>query len=123
MNRSGVFSVEDVSCIVMPDGCLGLPTVAALDQDIPVIAVAENENVMRNDLSSLPWRTGQFHRASNYWEAAGLIAAMRSGIDPASVRRPLSATHVSRVKAESTVSYPEADFAKTLHLAREIARK
>jgi len=32
----------------------------------------------------------------NYWEAAGVIAAMRAGIVPESVRRPLTATVVER---------------------------
>src|SRR5262249_50160042 len=34
----GVVSAEDVSCLVIPDGCLGLPTLAALHQRIHVIA-------------------------------------------------------------------------------------
>jgi hypothetical protein len=36
MNRPGVFTAADVSCLVIPDGCLGLPTLAALEQGIPV---------------------------------------------------------------------------------------
>ncbi len=31
MAQPGVFSVEDVSCLVIPEGCLGLPTLAALE--------------------------------------------------------------------------------------------
>jgi hypothetical protein len=95
MNRPGVFTAADISCLVIPDGCLGLPTLAALEQGISVIAVNENRNLMKNDLSMLPWAPGQFHRVGNYWEAVGVIAAMRAGIDPASVRRPLAATFVS----------------------------
>ena len=26
MSRPGVFTAEDISCLVIPDGCLGLPT-------------------------------------------------------------------------------------------------
>ena len=89
MSAPHVLSVEDVSCLVIPDGCLGLPTAAALEQGIPVIAVRENENLMRNDLTRLPWRAGQFHLVDNYWEAAGVMAAMRTGIDPGAVRRPI----------------------------------
>ncbi len=89
MLQDHVLSVEDVSCLVIPDGCLGLPTVAALEQGIPVIAVRENENLMKNDLTLLPWRDGQFHLVDNYWEAAGVIAAMKAGIDPTAVRRPI----------------------------------
>jgi hypothetical protein len=99
MNRPGVFTAADIACLVIPDGCLGLPTLAALEQGIPVIAVHENRNLMENDLSALPWAPGQFHQVGNYWEAAGVIAAMRAGIDPASVRRPLAETKVSKFAA------------------------
>ena len=87
--RSDAISAEDVSCLVMPDGCLGLPTLAALKQGIPVIAVRENRNLMRNDLSALPWREDQFFPVANYWEATGVAAALRSGIAPRALRRPL----------------------------------
>ena len=86
---SGVVTVEDVSCIVIPDGCVGLPTLAALEQGIPVIAVRENTNLMQNDLGALPWAPGQFHVVENYWEAVGVMAALRAGIPPQAVRRPV----------------------------------
>ena len=111
LHNPGIFTAADVSCLVLPDGCLGLPTIAALEQNIPVIAVSENSNLMRNDLSALPWKSGKFHQVRNYWEAAGVIAALRAGIDPATVRRPLSATHVSRFKAESPASCLDAHVA------------
>ena len=94
LREPGVMTARDVSCLVLPQGCLGLPTLAALEQGIPVIEVEENVNLMRNDLSALPWRHGQFHRVANYWEAAGVMAALKAGIDPASVRRPLAAVIV-----------------------------
>jgi hypothetical protein len=77
---------------VIPDGCIGLPTLAALEQGIPVIAVRENRNVMRNDLARLPWDTGRLYVVDNYWEAAGVMAALRAGMAPFSVRRPLKPT-------------------------------
>ena len=101
MMGADVVTAADVGCLVVPDGCLGLPTVAALEQGIPVIAVRENRNLMQNDIEILPWRTGQFHRVENYWEAAGVIASMRAGIEPESVRRPLGATPVSKFGATS----------------------
>jgi hypothetical protein len=82
-------TVEQVSCLVVPDGAVGLPTLAALEQGIPVIAVRENENVMTNDLRAPPWSPGQLHVVDNYWEAAGVVACLRAGLDPAAVRRPL----------------------------------
>lgn len=87
--RSDVLTAGDVSCLVVPEGCLGLPTLAALHQGIPVIEVRENRNLMRNDLSALPWNVGQFYSAGNYWEAAGIVSALKAGIDPDSMRRPM----------------------------------
>ncbi len=88
----GVLTVEDVSCLVIPDGCVGLPTLAALDQGIPVIAVRENRNIMHNAIDALPWASDQLYLVDNYWEAAGVVASLRAGIKPASVRRPLADT-------------------------------
>jgi hypothetical protein len=101
MRHHSVLTASDVSCLVIPDGCIGLPTLAALEQGIPVIAVRENRNLMRNDLAALPWSPGQFHAVENYWEAAGVMSALRAGIDPRAVRRPLSPTKVERVSAEA----------------------
>ena len=94
MQRPGVLTAADGSCLVIPDGCIGLPTLAALEQGIAVIAVRENRNLMRNDLTALPWAPGQLHLVENYWEAAGVMAALQAGIDPAAVRRPLRAAPV-----------------------------
>jgi hypothetical protein len=95
MHMPGVLTANDVSCLIIPDGVLGLPVLAALEQGIPVIAVRENANLMRNDLSSLPWAPGQFLPVENYWEAAGVMTALRAGIAPESVRRPLAPTLVN----------------------------
>jgi hypothetical protein len=95
--RPGVLTASDIACLVIPDGCVGLPTLAALEQGIPVIAVGETRNIMRNDLALLPWLPGQLHRVENYWEAAGVMSALKGGIAPGSVRRPLADTvHVRR---------------------------
>lgn len=93
--RSDVITAEDVSCLVLPDRCLGLPTLAALEQGIPVIAVKENQNIMANDLTTLPWKDGQFYLIENYWEAIGIINALKSGVAPYSVRRPLDPIQIS----------------------------
>ena len=68
---------------------MGLPVLAALEQGIPVISVKENRNLMRNELAALPWADGQLLPVDNYWEAAGVLSALRAGIDPAAVRRPI----------------------------------
>ena len=89
--HGAVLTAADVSCLVIPDGCLGLPTIAALHQGVSVIAVRENRNLMKNDLDLLPWGAHQFFRVDNYWEACGVMAALRAGIDPNSTRRPITA--------------------------------
>ena len=97
----GVITAADCSCLVIPDGCIGLPTLAALLQGIPVIAVRENRNLMRNDLAALPWSAGQLTMVENYWEAAGVLNCLRAGLAPESVRRPLlkAAVKASRARA------------------------
>jgi hypothetical protein len=101
MREAGVFTAADVSCLVIPDKCVGLPTLAALEQGIPVIAVRENDNLMQNDLRALPWTPGQLHVVENYWEAVGVMTALKAGIDPASLRRPLAATQVETRNSKS----------------------
>ncbi|WP_408528321.1 DUF3326 domain-containing protein [Paraburkholderia fungorum] len=91
-----VMTAADVSCFVTPDGCIGLPLLAALAQGIPVIAVRENRTLMRNDLSALPWAPGQLHLVENYWEAAGVMAALKAGVSPGSVRRPFPPLNIVR---------------------------
>ena len=97
---------EAVSCLVIPDGCLGLPTLAAMRQGIPVISVRENANIMRNDLGQLTVGNGELITVDNYWEAAGVLACLRSGLDPSCVRRPIRGVVVStadRARVSSTV--------------------
>ena len=97
----GVISNADISCLVIPDGCIGLPTLAALEQGIPVIAVKGNKNAMRNDLVDLLWRRDQLYRVENYWEAAGVMLALKSGVPPSAVRRPLVAAELVTVAARA----------------------
>ena len=98
MGHHGVITAADISCVVIPDGCLGLPTMAALEQGVPVIAVRENRNLMRNDLTALPWAPDQLYIVENYWEAVGVMAALRAGIAPESTRRPLADANVDLVE-------------------------
>src|SRR5262249_27232669 len=92
-----VLTARDVSCMVIPDGCLGLPVLAALEQGIAVIAVRDNRNLMRNDLTALPWSPGQFVVVENYLEAVGALCARKAGLALDSVRRPILPTPVSLV--------------------------
>jgi hypothetical protein len=93
-----VISASDLSCIIIPDDCLGLPTIAALEQGIPVIAVKENRSNMKNDLNLLPFPKGKLLIAENYLEAAGIIASLKAGVSIESVRRPIQKTTVHELK-------------------------
>jgi hypothetical protein len=107
-----VITAEDVSCLIIPDGCVGLPTLAAVEQGIPVIAVRSNTNLMRNDLRALPFKHGQLHYAASYYEAAGIMAGMKAGVAPAALARPMQPLRIDRVGMESaplTIGTVEAD--------------
>lgn len=97
---SGIITAADISCLVIPDGCVGLPTLAALEQGIPVIAVRENKNRMRNNLEGLPFPLGKLIMVENYWEATGVMNALKAGVAPESVRRPLA--HTTVLEEDST---------------------
>ena len=108
MREPGVVTARDVSCLVIPDKCIGLPTLAALEQNIPVIAVRENDNLMRNDLRALPWAPGQLQVVENYWEAVGVMTALKAGIVPNALRRPLAATRVETRTSDTPETKPIA---------------
>lgn len=95
-----LLTVADVSCLVIPDGCVGLPTLAALEQGIPVIAVKENKNRMQNTLQDLPFAPGKLFVVENYLEAVGVMNALKAGVTTESVRRPLSRTKVKEIESK-----------------------
>lgn len=109
MKHPSVLTAENISVLVQPDKCLGLPTLAALEQGIPVIAVRKNTTVMRNDLDALPWRAGQLIYVEDYVEAAGIMLAMKSGLSLDSVRRPLRRVAVVGDLCQEREHSPDAD--------------
>ena len=87
-------NVEDISCLIIPDGCVGLPTLAAIEHEIPVIAVRENKNRMQNNLEEYPFKQGKLFIVENYLEAVGVMNAIKSGISVDAVRRPIAYTNL-----------------------------
>jgi hypothetical protein len=87
------FNARDVSCVIIPDGCVGLPVLACIKQGIPVIAV-KNRNIMKNDLDELDFEHGKFFRADNYLEAVGIMRMLKEGIALDTVTRPISHTRI-----------------------------
>lgn len=86
-------SVEDISCIIVPYGCIGLPVLAALEQKIPVIAV-KDRNLMKNKLEDLPFEEGKLFIVENYFEAVGIMAMIKAGIKHDTICRPISLTRL-----------------------------
>lgn len=85
-------TLENVSCVIIPDGCIGLPTLACLENDIPLIAVRENKNLMKNDLQKLPFKKNKLFIVDSYLEAVGVMMALKAGISPDVTRRPVRGT-------------------------------
>ena len=81
-------SVEEVTCLVSPAGCVGQPHRACQAAGIPIVVVAENTTVLK-----APPPTGSIV-VSDYLAAAGVLSAYRAGVGVASVRRPISATKI-----------------------------
>lgn len=92
--NAGILTNADVSCLIIPDGCIGLPTLAAMEQGIPVIAVRENKNRMKNSLEDYPFQSGKLFIVDNYLEAVGVMNALKAGVSVESIRRPLADTRV-----------------------------
>ena len=84
--RAGDLQIEQVGAVVAPAGALGGAAVlAAAERGIPVIAV-HNPCLLQVDAHALGLAV---LNAASYSEAAGLLLALREGISPAALRRPL----------------------------------
>lgn len=89
-------NVRDVDCLVTPYGCWGRPHKACRGE-MAIIIVKENKTICK---ASYPGGDDLIF-VENYLEAAGLIIAMKEGINPGSVRRPLTKTSVFKIKDEA----------------------
>lgn len=84
----GCIVARDVDSLILPkDACGGAGTLAFArnGKNKPlIIAVEENETVLDDTADKLGL---EVLHVSNYWEAIGVIAAHKAGIDPYSLRR------------------------------------
>jgi len=94
-NGRGLVNVQDISCLIQPKGCIGLPTLAAIENNIPIIAVEDRGSVMKNNLASLPFEPGGLYYARDHLEALGIATALKSGVSVDAVRRPMLNTRVN----------------------------
>jgi len=79
---------RDLGAVVVPAGALGGEAVlACAERGVPVISVVGNACVLEVGAAALGLETIP---VAGYAEAAGVVLALREGIDPASLRRPLT---------------------------------
>ena len=79
---------NQIESIVVPSGALGGEGVlAGIERGLNIISV-KNENILSLDNPKLNYP--KLIEVDNYIEAAGLILAIREGINPKSIRRPLN---------------------------------
>ena len=85
---TGDVQVSQIGAAVVPEGALGGEAVlACVERGIPVISVA-NPSLLTVTSEVLGLSSGVL-QASSYCEAAGLLVALREGISPAALGRPL----------------------------------
>ncbi|PKL76188.1 MAG: hypothetical protein CVV27_11575 [Candidatus Melainabacteria bacterium HGW-Melainabacteria-1] len=86
------FGRDEISALVIPEGaCGGIPMLVAAERGIPVIVVKENKTVINVDFAALGWHAPHLYSVANLWEAGGLLQALKQGLDPALLRRPIKA--------------------------------
>ena len=95
---STLLRASDLGAVVAPAGALGGAAVlACAARGVPLIAVASNRCLLDVNAAALGL---QVLEAASYAEAAGLVLALREGLDPASLRRPFERLRVERMPVE-----------------------
>ena len=98
---SELIKSDDLGAVIAPEGALGGAAIlACLEKGIPLIAVS-NPGVLNVTSKSLgidefvkPNRKENILYANNYLEAAGLVLALREGINISSLKRPLEGVEI-----------------------------
>jgi hypothetical protein len=105
LRAADILNVNNVLAVVAPASCLGgIPVLCAVDRGIPVIAVAANETILEVGRTALGLEKGVLE-ARSYAEAAGLLLALRHGIAPDTITRPLK-TLRHRRSSQTAVEEP-----------------
>jgi hypothetical protein len=105
-----LLTLNHVGAVVVPASCLGgIPALAAQFSNIPLIAVRDNETILRVGCEQLPM--DNVIEVDSYLEAAGVVLALRSGISIESLRRPITTSR--RVDAK----HPRSPLTRHVSLA------
>ncbi len=83
-----VLTVNNVGALVAPATAMGgVPMLVCEKRGIPIVSIAENNTILKVTGEKLGLRNEI--KTANYLEAAGIIAALKAGINIKSLRRPL----------------------------------
>lgn len=92
-NNKSSLNALNIQCMLSPSGCWGPPHKACKTLNMPIITVKENKTIY-------PERDSGLYQheiiVNNYWEAIGVLLALKAGISIDSLRRPFSETVVVR---------------------------
>lgn len=91
--RPGDLEADQLGAVVVPAGALGGEAVlAAHGRGVPLIVVTSNGSVLSVDARALGLGAdAPVLEVGSYAEAAGLVLALREGLSPGSLQRPLRA--------------------------------
>jgi len=80
--------LDNISALLYPFNCLGgIPVLSAEKNKIPIIAVEENKTILNVTAEKLGLKG--VIKVKNYLEGAGILLAMREGIDYNTIKRPI----------------------------------
>lgn len=89
LKKPSDITIDDVEVLITPSDCLGsLPVISCIEKAIAVIAVKNNTTVLDVTAEKL----GIIEKiiiSANYLEACGYITALKSGICPETILRPI----------------------------------
>jgi len=84
--------VADLAAVILPGGSVGgAPALGALEHRVPIIAVRQNSCRVGTGWAAAGLPASAVIEVESYAEAIGLVAAIKAGLAPAAIRRPLRA--------------------------------
>ena len=88
-----IVNVYNLLAVVAPAGALGgIPVLYSASNNVPVIAVRENKTILEVTQSKL--NLENIIEVNNYPEAAGILLALKKGINISSLYRPLKTIRI-----------------------------
>ena len=102
-SRPGALHRSDIRAIVMPESVVGnIPFFTAIEHGIPVILVRGNPTIfdMTPERVGLDLAGNNIHIVNSYMEAAGLLMALKEGINPFAIKRPVDLLELTMMAQE-----------------------